>query len=127
MNVIICLIILLLGINRLRKEYPSDMPDWLTLATEKWLGAATGSVVAVIFRPSKDGWARLVIRWVIGTWVGGMATEAVISMAGLGKTDDMILFVASGLSVSGYMLIEIILSNEIREALRAWLAKRAEK
>lgn len=103
------------------------MPDWLTLATEKWFGAATGSAVAVIFRPSKDGWARLIVRWVIGTWVGGMATEAVISMASLGKTDDMILFVASGLSVSGYIIIQALLSTQLQDALKDWLVKKVSK
>ncbi len=127
MNLLLCLLILIVGMVRLNREYTSAMPDWLTQTVEKWIGSGMGSAVAVIFKPSSDGILRLFVRWAIGTWVGGIATGAVISMANLGTTDDMILFVASGLSVCGYMLIEILLSEQIRDALRAWAAKRAEK
>ena len=127
MNLLICLLILLIGWMRLRNEYrPGRVADFLTPTVLKWLGSGTGSVVAVVFKPAGNI-KTLLVRWAIGTWVGGISTGAVISIAGLATTEDMILFVASGMSVAGYMLVEILLSEQIRDAIRAWAAKRAEK
>ncbi len=127
MNLLLCLLILIVGMVRLNREYTGTMPEsWLSLAALKWIGSGIGSAVAIVFKPPTDI-KTLVVRWTIGTWVGGISTGAVISIAGLGPTEDVVLFVASGMSVLGYMLVEILLSEQIRDAIRAWAARRAEK
>jgi hypothetical protein len=124
-DLILPVIILILAVHVLKKEF-GTMPDGFSALLVKVLGAGTGSGVAVLFRPGRDGILRLLLRWLVGLWVGYSGTGAAIEYFSLSTSDDMVLFVASALGITGYMLVQIVLSPEVANYLKSKLGAHAE-
>lgn len=94
------------------------MTEWLSDLTLKVFGAGTGSGIAVIFAPGSDSKKLLLFRFVAGIWVGGVATDFLIAHFEWMKDDPTTLFVSSGLGVTGYVLLQAILSPKTKAAVK---------
>ncbi len=128
-EVLITLAILLATLIRLRREYRKrgSMSEWLSAALLKLSGAAVGSAVAVGFKPGKDGWGKLLFRWFSGTWVGVIGCHYLIDKMKWPNVPVYELFSASLLGVTGYLILQFILSGEAKSLLLGVFTKKLDR
>ena len=105
--------------------------DWLAGLGLKLTGAAAGAGIATAYGFKRDGIITSLIRWLSGCWFGAFGTEKALMWLDWEATGSNTLFVASGIGLSAFIVIQIVLAERTREAfqkaLGAVVAKRADK
>jgi hypothetical protein len=114
-------LILLIAMNRLLQEFQkgSGMPEWVTIVFYKWGGALAGSILAAWFRKS----TRWLFQVVAGAYIGRAAGPWLLDYLGWPHADDYTLFAGSIMGVTGYSILEGVLSIDFK-ALAKWYADR---
>ena len=107
------------------------MGEWLSETVEKLIGAGVGSSIAIIHRPLHGGILKSCFRWAVGVAAGFYGPLPIIEMFGWPVTQEMILFVASCLGITGFSLVELALSGKVKDAvldrIRGGDARKAEE
>jgi len=103
------------------------MTDWFSDLALKLFGASTGSGIAVLFAPGRDSKLTLLFRFMSGMWVGGVATDFAIAHLDWMKDSPTMLFVASGLGVTGYLFIQAILAPKTKDAVKSAAKRLVER
>lgn len=84
----------------------------------KIIGASIGSSIAVVFEPAGDSWFRLFKRFVIGTIIGVISAPVVIDLFSWEHKVDYWLASASLCGLVGYMLLQLLFSEQTRQTIR---------
>lgn len=91
---------------------------WLKIS-----GAAIGSSIAVVFKPSGDTRLKLLQRFVIGTILGFIFAPQLLDFFDWGHTLDYWLASATICGLLGYLTLQFLFSSDLRDAIN----KRIEK
>jgi len=93
----------------------------------KAIGSTLGSGIAVIFRPGGDTRHKLISRFFIGAILGVIAAPVFIDYVEWEHTFDFWLASACFCGLVGYLMLEVLYSQEAWDFIKQRLRKRADK
>lgn len=97
--------------------------DWLT--GPESTGAAAGAGVAVINTLKRDITATSFVRFFTGYIFGVFGTEPALGWLGWEMTEPMRMFAASVIGLIAYVVVQIILSDNVRDIIFGFFRTKA--
>lgn len=111
------------GVNFDMERRPMfDMGVLIAKAT----GATLGSGIAVVFEPGQDSFLQLVRRFILGSIMGVVFAPRFLDMMHWEPRLDNWVAAATTCGLIGYIILQIIYSPEIREAVKSRIKARAK-
>jgi len=93
----------------------------------KVCGAVLGSSIAVIFQPAGDNNRRLFARFVIGTVIGVVFSPVLIDWLKLVHSWDYWLASATACGATGVLVLQVLFSQRVYDALESKAGDRLKK
>jgi len=103
-----------------------QLVDW-GVVIAKAAGATLGSGIAVVFEPARDSPLMLFKRFILGAIMGAIFAGRFLDFMHWEPRLDNWVAAATTCGLIGYIILQILYSPEIREAVKNRIKARAEK
>jgi len=90
----------------------------------KIIGASVGSSIAVVFQPNGDNNRRLLARFIIGAVLGIIFSPLLLDTLKMPHTWDYWLAASSFIGAVGVLVLQVIFSRKIHQALEENVADK---